>query len=67
MCDLVLVEVGTTKSAAGISTRPLMIFNIIVTCDLAFLVSSVSQLMSSSMSVTPLVFLKQMVRKTGDF
>ena len=56
-CDLVLVEAGVTKSAAGISTRPLMILNIIVTCDLDLLVSSVSQLWSSSMSVTLLVFL----------
>ena len=55
-CDLVLVEAGVTKSAAGISTRPLMIINIIVTCDLALFVSSVSQLRSSSMSVTLLVF-----------
>ena len=55
-CDLVLVEAGVT-SAAGISTRPLMILNIIVTCDLDLLVSSVSQLRSSSMSVTLLVFL----------
>ena len=39
-CDLVLVEAGVTKSAAGISTRPLMILNIIVTCDLDLLVSS---------------------------
>ena len=56
-CDLVLVEAGVTKSAAGISTRSLMILNIIVTCDLDLLVSSVSQLRSSSMSVTLLVFL----------
>ena len=41
-CDLVLVEAGVTKSAAGISIKPLMILNIIVTCDLALLVSSVS-------------------------
>ena len=55
--DLVLVEAGVTKSAAGVSTRPLMILNIIVTCDLDLLVSGVSQLRSSSMSVTLLVFL----------
>ena len=56
-CDFVLVEAGVTKSAAVISTRPFMILNIIVNCDLALLVSSVSQLRSSSMSVTLLVFL----------
>ena len=43
-CDLVLAEAGVTKSVAGISTRPLMILNIIVNCDLDLLVSSVSQL-----------------------
>ena len=63
-CDFVLVEAGVTKSAAGISTRPIMILNIIVTCDLALLVSSVSQLRSSSMSVTLLVFQgKQVIFK----
>ena len=55
-CDLVLVETGVTKSAAGISTRPLMTLNIIVNCDLDLLVSSVSQLRSSRMSVTLRVF-----------
>ena len=48
-CDLVLVEAGVTKSAAAISTRPLMILNIIVTWLFLFQVYP-------SMSVTLLVF-----------
>ena len=55
-CALVLVEAGVTKSAAGISTKPWVILYIMVTCDLALLDSSVSQLRSSSMSVTLLLF-----------
>ena len=55
-CALVLVEAEVTKSAARISTKPWVILYIIVTCNLALLVSSVSQVRSSSMSVTLFVF-----------
>ena len=43
---------GVVKLATGISTRPCMILNITVTCDSLLYVWSVSQLMSSSMSIT---------------
>ena len=38
-CCHVLVQAGVTNSAAGVSTKPCMILNIFVTCNLALRVS----------------------------
>ena len=51
-CDLVLVEAGVNQQLG----YPLDMYDLKHHCDLALLVSSVSQLRSSSMSATLLVF-----------